>query len=50
MDFRNLLVHGYEDVDVKAVLDIAANALPNLLDTIQELLIVLDQVNDSKST
>ena len=48
VDFRNLLVHGYENVDDEAVWDIAANALPKLLETIRELLAELNRKEEGK--
>ena len=36
--FRNQLIHGYATVNVGTVWNIAQNALPSLLDAVQELL------------
>ncbi len=36
--FRNQLIHGYATVNVSTVWNIAQNALPSLLDTVQALL------------
>ncbi|MDE0113712.1 MAG: DUF86 domain-containing protein [Albidovulum sp.] len=41
VDFRNLPVHGYDDVE--AVWDNASNALPELLDKIRGMLVELDR-------
>lgn len=38
MAFRNQLIHGYATVNVGTVWNIAQNALPTLLDSVQVLL------------
>ena len=42
VDFRNLLIHGYYTVDPHRVWLAAVNDLPNLLDTVREMLAELN--------